>query len=256
LRQRILSVDQLNNESAGRQLRSRLRDLPCEYTSWLMKSVFGCTLNAMGSELTSAIAGLIGAGLGAGAAMWGNITAARTQLRQTQVQLQATVTAEETAVTRAIYADFLRAGVMFELAWRRLLISMREGISTAEERDQLYARVIELEHDRWTAYSILLLEAPEPVTSLARDLTNAYVELDSIAERTRKRISAEKDGSDVARWHEFNQAASKCGELTAKFAEGARALRAAAQSPVAIVPARRRGFRRQAQEGASVDNAH
>lgn len=104
-----------------------------------MKSAFGYILNTMGSELTSAVAGLIGAGFGAGAAMWGSTTAARTQLRQTQAQLQATVTAEETAVTRAVYADFLRAGVMFELAWRRLLISMREGLSTAEERDQNFA---------------------------------------------------------------------------------------------------------------------
>ena len=211
-----------------------------------MKSVFGYTLSAMGSELTSAITGLIGAGFGAGAAMWGSTTAARTQLRQTQAQLQATVTAEETAVTRAIYADFLRAGVQFELAWRRLLISMREGTSTAEERDQLYSRVIELEHDRWTTYSVLLLEAPEAVTSLARELTNAYVELDNIGERTRERLNAAKDAPGVARWHEFNQAASNCGELTAKFAEGVKALRAVAHGPVAIAPPRRKWFRRRA----------
>lgn len=220
-----------------------------------MKSVFGCTLYAMGSELTSAVAGLIGAGLGAGAAMWGSTTAARTQLRQTQAQLQATAAAEEAAVTRAVYSDFLRAGVMFELAWRRLLISMREGTSTAQERDQLYSRVIELEHDRWTTYSILLLEAPEPVTSLARELTAAYVELDTIGERTRERLNTAKDTPGVARWHEFDQAASKCGELTGKFAEGVKALRAAARGPIAIAPPRRTWLRRRTDPGVQPGNS-
>lgn len=208
----------------------------------------------MGAELTSAIAGLIGAGFGAGAAMWGSTTAARTQLRQTRAQLLATAVAEETAVARAVYADFLRAGVTFELAWRRLLISMREGTSTAPERDALYARVIELEHNRWTAYSIVLLEAPEPVAFLARELTNAYVELDTVGERTRQRLTTAKDAPGVARWHEFDQAASKCGELTAKFAEGVKTLRAAGQGPAAITPPRRTWFRRRAEPGASPGN--
>jgi hypothetical protein len=184
--------------------------------------------------------------------MWGSTTAARTQLRQTQAQLQATIAAEETAVTRAIYADFLRAGVTFELAWRQLLISMREGTSTAEERDRLYARVIELEHGRWITYSILLLEAPEPVVALARELTYAYVELDTIAERTRERLGSAKGSVPVARWHEFDQAASKCGELTATFAEGVKALRAVADSSIAVAQPRRKRVGRRAGPGVPV----
>ena len=175
----------------------------------------------MGSEAAGAMAGLIGAAFGAGAAIWGSVTTARTQLRMSQTQLQAAIAAEQAKVTRAIYADFLRAGVEYELAWRRLLISLREGVSTAEERDRLYAQVIEHEHDRWTSYSILLLEAPDPVTSLARELTNAYVELDTIAEKLRRRLSAQG-------WQDFNQAAERCGALTATFTEGAKAVRAAA----------------------------
>jgi hypothetical protein len=209
----------------------------------------------MGSELTGAFAGLIGAGFGAGAAMWGSITASRTQLRLNQAQLHAALVAEESKILRAIYADFLRAGVQFELAWRTTLISMREGISTAEDRDRLYSKVIEFEHDRWTSYSILLLEAPEPVTNLARELTNAYVELDTIAERTRERLSAMKDGHAVLRWPEFNQAASKCGELTTKFAEGVKVMREATHSTVAAeVPRRTRALRRS-KPRATVEDA-
>lgn len=192
---------------------------------WLSKAGFCCTLEAMGSEVTGAIAGLVGAAFGAGAAMWGSLTAARTQLRLNRAQLQASVVAEEIKIARGAYADFLRAGIQFELAWRSLLITFRERTS-ADERDRLYARVIEVEHNRWMYHSVVLLEAPEPVVALARELTAAYVELDTIGEAARRRLVAEKDGS-TARWPEFDQASSKCSELTAKFAEGAKAARVA-----------------------------
>lgn len=194
----------------------------------------------MGSEVTGAIAGLIGAALGAGAAMWGSTTAARTQLRLNEAQLQAAITAEQTRVTRAVYADFLRAGVEFELAWRRLLVGLREGLSTAEERDRLYGQVIAREHDRWTSYSILLLEAPELVTSLAGELTTAYVELDTLGEKTRKHMSAQS-------WSDFNAAAERCGALTARFTEGARTLRETASTPAVGTVPRRLGISRRAR---------
>ncbi|MEY9927519.1 hypothetical protein ABH926_002153 [Catenulispora sp. GP43] len=200
----------------------------------------------MGSDVTSAVAGLIGAAFGAGAAMWGSVTTARTQLRLSQAQTRAAIVAEETKVTRAVYADFLRAGVEYELAWRRLLISLREGVSTSEERDQLYAQVIGHEHDRWTSYSILLLEAPDRVTSLARELTNAYVELDTIAERTRRRLSAQG-------WQDFNEAAERCGVLTASFAEGTKAVREDVNSLSTVHLFRRAGISRRAKRSAAVD---
>jgi hypothetical protein len=203
----------------------------------------------MGSEVTGAIAGLVGAAFGAGAAMWGSLTAARTQLRLNQAQLQAAVAAEESRIARGAYADFLRAGIQFELAWRTLLISFREG-SNADERDRLYARVIEFEHNRWMFYSVVLLEAPEPVVTLARELTAAYVELDTIGETARRRLAAEKDGS-TARWPEFDQASSKCGELTAKFAEGVKAARAAARG-IEVVESSRRA-RRSRSSGPSLE---
>lgn len=196
--------------------------------------MFCVTLNAMGAELTGALAGLIGAGLGAGAAIWGSLTAARTQLRLNQAQLQAAVAAEEIRIARVAYADFLRAGIQFELAWRSLLIGFREGAS-ADELDRLYARVIEVEHNRWMFYSVVLLEAPESVVVLARELTAAYVELDIVGEAARRRLSAEKDGS-TARWPDFDRASSKCGELTAKFAVGAKAERAAARDIEVVEP--------------------
>ncbi|MBW8802667.1 MAG: hypothetical protein JF587_02220 [Catenulisporales bacterium] len=205
-------------------------------------------LSGMGSELTGAIVGLMGGGFGAGAAMWGSITAARTQLRLNQTQLEAAALSEEAKVTRAIYADFLRAGVQFELAWRTLLISLREGVSTAEDRDRLYGRVITFEHDRWTSYSILLLEAPEPVATLATELTNAYVDLDTIAEKTRERLTAAKDSRVVMRWPEFNAAATECGKLTARFAQEVKAMRDASRLPASIQqPHRARILRRPAR---------
>lgn len=181
----------------------------------------------MGAELVTGIVGIVGV-LGT---LLTTLITSRSQQGTVRAQLQAAADSDRIAVRRAAYSDFLRVDIQFEMAWRHLLRRKAAGDSQ-EELDRLFTNLNTLEQDRWTAYTVVLLEASSDAGTVAQQLVDAYGRFDEAAKKLLTRARA------TVNWTELEAPDKECADLITRFA-------LATQMPAALAVTTRRRRRQR-----------
>jgi hypothetical protein len=156
--------------------------------------------------------------LGAGAAVLGQFTSSKTQIRLSQAQLVAAAHAETTKAQRSAYADFLRAHIQLEMTWKELL-RRKEADAEQAELERLGKRLEETEQDRWQAYAVLRLEAPESVSERAAAIVNTY---NGFVEAASGQYGRRGHSVD---WNALDGAMQSCTQDIYRFAQETRSAR-------------------------------
>lgn len=178
----------------------------------------------MGAELVTGIVGIAGVS----GTLLTTLISSRSQRDTARTQLLAAADAARTEVRRTAYSDFLRVHIQFEMSWRELLRRKAAG-SDQEELDLLFADLNVLERDRWSAYTVVLLEAPADAGAVAQQLVDAYSRFDEAADRLRTRSRA------TVNWPELDASDRECADLIRKFA-----LATQTAAPLTVLAQRRR----------------
>lgn len=172
--------------------------------------------NACVQEWATAVIGLLGAGVGAGAAMWGAQRAARVSQEALAVQIRKEDERWMRDQRQAAYHAMIRGDRLQTMAARELQ-TKRDGPSNVlpPELETVWEKA---EEETFAALSLIELCGPQPVLDAARELYEAGRDL--IIEWSWPRRPRDEDVSRIRAAHQRQQAALEAFRVAAREALG------------------------------------